>query len=244
MKKMVLFFAAAAAALTLAGCPGAGEEGPALTEKGPVGAPPEVPAPPEVYIDPPTAPAPPVVIAGADRLVLFWTPAPGAESYEVWYGSSADRGAAAKLDDPVDVDTTAVITGLSGPCYVWVQAKNGGGAAWSAAVTAKPARVFDTGISNALNVDLPSYIRGAPGGGIDNPVPVAISGDLGETHYLKLLTMIKRAGKYVALDLSGVSGSGSGAGSGQAGILIPWFRRKPKANRGPPKSPPLSCRII
>ena len=202
MKKTVLLLAGALIALLMGGCPGVGED----------------PEPAASF-------APPVVIPGADRLTLFWTPVPEAASYAVWYGPSADRRAAAKAEDPVDVDTTAVITGLSGPgpYHVWIRAKNADGViiGWSAPAQTAPARVFDTGEINALTVDLPSYIRGADGGSPDNPVPVAISGDLGAENYRRLLTMIKRAGKYVALDLGGVIGSGSGAGFRPNGIFDP-----------------------
>jgi len=74
---------------------------------------------------PPVPQDAPSVIAGSGQLTLSWQAVEGAESYEVWAGTSTNPVIATKSRDGVEV-LSAVITGLTNGTqyYVWIKAKN------------------------------------------------------------------------------------------------------------------------
>jgi hypothetical protein len=101
-------------------------------------------------LEPPSAPAPPpapTLIAGTNSITVTWEAVSGASSYEVYYGTSKNIGAAIKLAVPSGTSTT--ISGLSlGLYHVWIAAKGPGGtSAYSAPGSVK---LWDRGLLNNL----------------------------------------------------------------------------------------------
>jgi len=81
---------------------------------------------PSAFAVPPPAPqTAPMIIAGSGQLTVSWQTAEGANSYEVWAGTSNNPTLATKRGNDV-VDLSSVITGLSNGTtyYVWIKAKN------------------------------------------------------------------------------------------------------------------------
>jgi hypothetical protein len=74
---------------------------------------------------PPTPQTAPTVIAGSGQLTISWQTAEGANSYEVWAGTSSNPTLATKRSNDV-ADLFLVITGLANGTtyYVWIKAKN------------------------------------------------------------------------------------------------------------------------
>jgi len=74
---------------------------------------------------PPAPQIAPTVIAGSGQLTVSWQTAEGANSYEVWVGTSSNPTLATKRGNDV-TGLSSVITGLSNGTtyYVWIKAKN------------------------------------------------------------------------------------------------------------------------
>jgi hypothetical protein len=77
----------------------------------------------------PNAPDAPVLTAGNERITAAWSAVTGAESYEVWYGTSSENAEQFGLDISAEGTLQATITGLTnGTTYsVWLKAKNSAG---------------------------------------------------------------------------------------------------------------------
>jgi len=81
---------------------------------------------PSVFAATPPAPqTAPTVIAGSGQLTVNWQTAEGANSYEVWLGTSSNPTIATKRGNDV-AGLSSVITGLSNGTtyYIWIKAKN------------------------------------------------------------------------------------------------------------------------
>ncbi|MBP7737651.1 MAG: DPP IV N-terminal domain-containing protein [Spirochaetes bacterium] len=75
----------------------------------------------------PGAPAAPTVAAAAGQLTVTWSAVSGAESYQVWYGTTNDSAAATRFGGDF-TSTACLITGLTNgtPYYVWIKSISGG----------------------------------------------------------------------------------------------------------------------
>jgi Tol biopolymer transport system component len=75
--------------------------------------------------DAPDAPSVPNVAVAAGQLTVTWTAVSGAESYQVYFGTTDDSGTASQYGGDFTADA-CLLTGLANgtPYYVWVKAKN------------------------------------------------------------------------------------------------------------------------
>jgi hypothetical protein len=105
---VLLFFVIAllGAALVLSGCPN--------------------PANTETFV--PSTPAVPTVTAGDQQLTVRWAAVEDAAAYEVWYGTTADSGAAEKHAEDIPGLTTTIGNLINDTTYyAWIKAKNSAG---------------------------------------------------------------------------------------------------------------------
>ena len=82
-------------------------------------------AAPSALAGPPRVPAAPAVTAGSRALFVSWQAAEGAESYEVWAGTSSNPASAVKQGEDTTALSATVTNLVNGTAYyVWIQAKN------------------------------------------------------------------------------------------------------------------------
>ncbi|PKL15968.1 MAG: hypothetical protein CVV49_18710 [Spirochaetae bacterium HGW-Spirochaetae-5] len=81
-----------------------------------------------LLVSPPSAPDPANVTAGNRQIVLNWTAEPGADSYEVWFGTVYNSSSASQSGGVI-TGITHTITGLTNGTvyYVWLKSKNATG---------------------------------------------------------------------------------------------------------------------